>query len=193
MQVCNGICLHIPPSLPAVSLYCQETAADVVVLRWHQSTSLTPLPPKQRSQTTLDLFICAPGLLGCAAVSLLYLWCWSPSGSKCANTTVLLLWTTSAKNPAVWLWADGDLQSRCGTDVSDNLPPYTCMNPHCPVDLELKNLWPQRVSVHDQRPLCSSMCSPHYGLPSCIFCSWHRPLQLWYVMLAQGFTCSRPW
>lgn len=63
-------------SLSATFLYLlspvdprQNLAADVAVLSWLWSASPAPLSHRQHSQTTLDLFICAWGKFGNAAVS----------------------------------------------------------------------------------------------------------------------------
>lgn len=64
------------PALCATFLYLlspvdlqQNLAADVAVLSWLWSASPTPQSHRQHSQTTLDLFICAWGEFGAAAVS----------------------------------------------------------------------------------------------------------------------------
>lgn len=68
------------------------------------------ISPPQQSQTVLDLFICAWGMFGSAAVSTPTLpLVFQPPGGKCETKTVLPLFTTSADNPAASLQAAEDL------------------------------------------------------------------------------------
>lgn len=97
----------------------------------------------QQSQTILDLFICASGKFGSAAVStpFFYLWCLNPPrrqvwDQNCSATLNYICWQSSSLAAGWWRPAPP-----LRTDVTDNLLARTCIGFHNLALCQLKNWW----------------------------------------------------
>lgn len=111
------------------------------------------ISPPQQSQTILDLFICARGMFGSAAVSTPNLpLVFQPPGGKWETKTVLPLSTTSADNPAASLQAAED-PCRCHRQPASSHLYWHPQPHHC----WLKNGWLQGLPSAIKAPSLSCM------------------------------------